>query len=207
MQGLADSDVFREAIGGDSGAWRSLLGTYRPLLRLVAARHARRMVSHRYDESDVVQVTVAEALRSFRGFQGGTKEELAAWLETILENNLVRMWRTHAAARRDYRRETSREQSSSALSFVWNTSQREDPAQNLLRGEVALLLAQSLELLPDQYRVALEMRFVDGKRIRDVAAQLDTSVGTVAGRLRRGLQMLRELLPAEMQELMMDGRQ
>jgi RNA polymerase sigma-70 factor (ECF subfamily) len=205
MLGLPDSDVFREALQGDSSAIRSLLGGYRPLLRLVAARHARKVVSYRFDESDVVQVTLVEAFQGFEGFRGESKAELTAWLERILERSLVRIWRRHAATRRDYRREIATDPRASGLSFAWGVDHQDDPAQNLIRGEVAVLLAQALEKLPEEYRVTLELRFIDGQRIRDVAEQLDASVGVIAGRLRRGLEMLRELLPSELQDLMREG--
>ncbi|WP_158262556.1 MULTISPECIES: RNA polymerase sigma factor [Pirellulaceae] len=205
MVASPNSDVFHEAMTGDSGAWRALVGRYRPLLRLVAARHARRMVSNRYDESDVVQMTCVEALRGFHGFQGESREELEAWLENILEDNIVRMWRNHSASPRDFRREVDADEHTGGLSFVWNTRAGQDPARHLVRGEVAIMLAQALEKLPDEYRATLEMRFIDGRLMKEVAAELDTTVAVVAGRLRRGLKTLRELFPAELQELMEGG--
>lgn len=199
------SDVFQQAIAGDSGAWRDLLAGYRPLLRLVAARHARKMVSHRFDESDVVQMTCIEALRDYQGFLGESREDLEVWLEGILKDNVVRLWRNHAAATRDYRREVVNDEQASGLSFVWNTRIGHDPARNLVRGEVALMLAQALDKLPDEYRTTLEMRFIDGRLMREIAEELDTTVAAVAGRLRRGLKTLHELFPAELRELMEDG--
>ena len=205
MHLLPESDVFREAMSGDSSARRELLGKYRPLLRLIAARHARRVVSHRFDESDVVQLTFAEALRTFPSFRGASREELAAWLQSILENNLVRLWRNNAAAKRDYRREFARGDRADDLSFAWCAAPTDSPARNLLRGEIALLLAQALEHLPHEYRVAVEQRFIDGRRMREIAEQLETSVGVVAGRLRRGLELLRDRLPDELQEFLEGG--
>lgn len=207
MLDLPDSDVFRDAMQGESSARRSLLGGYRPLLRLVAARHARKVVNCRFDESDVVQVTLIEAFRGFEGFRGDSRKELTAWLERILERSLVRMWRKHATTRRDYRREVATDSRTSGLSFVWGADDLQDPAQSLIRGEMAVLLAQALEQLPEDYRVVLESRFIDGRRIRDVAEQLGVSVGVVAGRLRRGLEMLRELLPSELQSMMGEGNE
>lgn len=205
MQASPGSEVIRRAIDGESEAWRTILEKYRPLLRLIAARYARRIVSHRFDESDVVQITCVEVLRSYRGFRGKSQAELEGWLESILQNNVVRLWRNHSAATRDYRREVVRDETSSGLSFLWNTNDKQDPARNLVHGEVALLLAQALEQLPDEYRTALELRFIDGKKIRDVAEHLDTTIGVVAGRLRRGLECLRDLLPEELRDLISWG--
>ncbi|WP_158264856.1 sigma-70 family RNA polymerase sigma factor [Blastopirellula marina] len=205
MQASPDSEVVQRAIEGDSDAWHAVLEKYRPLLRLVAARHARRIVSHRFDESDVVQMTCVEVLRSYQGFRGETQAELEGWLESILHNNVVRLWRNHSAATRDYRREVVRDEANSGLSFLWKANTKQDPARNLVQGEVALLLAQALEQLPDEYRKTLELRFIDGKKIRDVALHLGTTVGVVAGRLRRGLECLRDLLPEELRDLISWG--
>lgn len=206
MGSSPDSEVFKQAIGGDSDAWGTLLGRYRPLLRLVAARYARRVVSHRFDESDVVQMTCTEALRSSEHFRGESREEFEKWLESILQNKLISLWRNHAAAKRDYRREVVTGDQSGDLSFVWSSGAEKDPVSNIIRGEVAILLAQAIEQLPDEYRSTIELRFIDGMRIRDVADQLNVSVGVVAGRLRRGLQILRKSLPKELGELTEVGR-
>lgn len=88
---------------------------------------------------------------------------------------------------------------------TWCAAPTDSPARNLLRGEIALLLAQALEQLPHEYRVAVEQRFIDGRRMREIAEQLETSVGVVAGRLRRGLELLRDRLPDELQEFLEGG--
>ena len=59
-------------------------------------------------------------------------------------------------------------------------------------------VAASLEQLPQQYRTAIELRYVDGLKLREIAELMDTSVGAVAGYLRRGVETMNELLPASL---------
>ena len=69
------------------------------------------------------------------------------------------------------------------------------PASRVINGETALLVATALEQLPTDYRKALELRFIHGLKIREIAQQLETTLGCVAGLLRRGVQLLYEQLP------------
>lgn len=194
--------ILQQAITGDSTARRALVGKYRPLVRLIAARHARRLMGRRYDESDLVQITCLEAYRGFAGFNGATLAEFQSWLESILERQLVRLWRKNTAQKRDIRREASWEMDRSGLSFVWGGGSDQDPAQDLISGEVAVILAAALDQLPPEYRQVLEMRFIDQLKIRSIAERLEVSTGVVAGRLRRGLEELQQLLPDQISALL-----
>jgi len=192
--------ILRRAVAGDSQARRDLLNRFRPLMRLVAARHARRVLSHRFDESDLVQITCLEAFKSFKQFAGGSMVEFQSWLEAILERQMLGQWRRHTAQKRDFRRESRDDELDTRLSFVWAGGR--SPAEELISGEVALILADALERLDADYRVVLEMRFIDQRKIREIAEHLQVSTGVVAGRLRRGLEHLQQLLPVELRELL-----
>ena len=196
--------VLQRALDGDSAARRDLLDKFRPLMRLVAARHTRRVLSHRFDESDVVQLTCLEAFRSFRQFAGNSLHEFQGWLEAILERQLLGQWRQHTAKKRDFRRDLGGTELDAGFSFIWsaNKSQPRSAADELIRGEVAMMVADALERLDTEHRVVLEMRFIDQRKLREIAELLGVSPGVVAGRLRRGLEQLQLLLPEELKELL-----
>lgn len=196
------SEILRLAVAGDRTALSELIGRYRPLVRLIAARHARRVLGQTHDESDVVQMTCLEALTGFDGFRGNTEGEFAAWLEGILERTLLRLWRHSTAQKRDFRRDRAELDSKVQLAFGWARSVQVDPVEQIIAGEMAILLASALEELPSEYRGAIELRFVDGLKLREAAEKLNVSVGTVAGRLRRGIEMLHRHLPSELGELL-----
>lgn len=195
--------VLRRALAGDSEARHDLLNKFRPLMRLVAARHTRRVLSHRFDESDLVQITCLEAIESFKQFAGSSLAEFQGWLEAILKRQLLCQWRRHTAQKRDFRREVGEDELDTSLSFVWAAERSgRSPAEELISGEVAILIAEALQRLDADYRVALELRFIDQRKIREIAEHLQVSTGVVAGRLRRGLDHLQQLLPGELRDLL-----
>ena len=195
--------VLRRALDGDSEARRDLLDRFRPLMRLVAARYARRVLSHRFDESDLVQITCLEAFKGFKQFAGGSLGEFQGWPEAILERQSLGQWRRHTAQKRDFRRENEGQALDAKLSFAWSAGRTgRSPAEELISGEVAIIIASALERLDADHRTVLELRFIEQRKIREMADLLQVSTGTVAGRLRRGLEHLQQLLPDELRELL-----
>ena len=198
MASASLSSVFSRAVGGDRASRDELIGCYRPLLRLVANQHMRRAFSARFDESDVVQLTCIDAIEGFQQFRGRSREEFESWVETILRRKIWELCQQHTAAKRDVRREFLIDAAPSGLSLAWNPNRSGGPVSRILAGEAALLVAAGLEQLPDDYRTAIELRYVDGMKLREIAELMETSVGAVAGYLRRGVDTLNELLPASL---------
>ncbi len=166
----------------------------------------RRRYRGRFDESDVVQVACWEAVQSFRTFRGRTENEFLAWLETILKRSLASLHEHHASQKRDVHRESispvQGQAGDESLSIVWNLIAATDPGpiSKVISGEKALILASALQHLPEDYRHAIELRFLDGRKLNEIADQMDSSVGRVAGLLRRGLEELHRLLPSQLKE-------
>ena len=160
----------------------------------------------RFDESDVVQVACWEAVQSFRTFRGQTEHEFLAWLETILKRSLASLHQHHSTQKRDVNRETisplQGQAGDESLSIVWNliATNNPGPISRVISGEKALILASALQQLPDDYRHAIELRFLDGRKLKEIADEMDSSVGRVAGLLRRGLDELHRLLPSQLKE-------
>ena len=174
----------------------------RPLLRLAARRNFRRRLQSRFDESDVVQLTCMEAVQSYSNFRGETRAELLAWLETILRRQIARLDRHHSAEKRSVDYEHSPDNDASSLSIVWNrvATNASGPPSLVIVGERAIQLAQALQQVAESQRRVIELRFIDGLKLREIAKQLDVTIGQAAGLLRRGLESLHHHLPADMRE-------
>jgi RNA polymerase sigma-70 factor (ECF subfamily) len=69
-----------------------------------------------------------------------------------------------------------------------------DPAEALARLSAADALRQCLEVLDADKRLCILLAFVDGYSHSQIAARLDTPLGTVKAWIRRGLLALRECL-------------
>ena len=198
MASSLKSSVIFKAVAGDDAAQEQLLFYCRPLIRVAARRHLDKFLLRRFDESDIVQMTCMDAHAALPSFRGRSYPELLCWLQTILDRNLWRIREEHLGTKRDVRREVIIDDGLSGLSFIWTTAGGADssPSSKLILGETALHVAAALEQLPDEFRSVIEMRFLDGMKLADIAAHLQVTLGCVAGRLRRGLAMLHEHLPA-----------
>jgi RNA polymerase sigma-70 factor, ECF subfamily len=75
------------------------------------------------------------------------------------------------------------------------------PMSGVFRGEAALHLAAALEELPADQRTAVEMRYIGQQSLQAIADEMERTVGSVAGLIRRGVAGLHSMLPAEFGEL------
>jgi RNA polymerase sigma-70 factor (ECF subfamily) len=188
---------------GDASAQEQLLVKYRPYLRLLAWRRLPKFVNQRTDGSDVVQQTLVDAFRGLPEFRGATETEFTAWMLRLLERNLLQIARDNTAEKRDVRREAHDRNGESSAQLTWHSlgASGSSPHVRVLRGEAALHLAQALDQLPAEQRAAVEMRYLDQQPLRAIAETMQRSVNSVAGLIRRGVEALESLLPAELGEL------
>jgi RNA polymerase sigma-70 factor (ECF subfamily) len=173
------------------------LERYRTYLRLLARAHLRSQLRGRLDDSDVVQQTLLEAHRHAGQYRGTTSGELAAWLRQILARQLANALRDETRQRRDVRRQRSLEEAveqSSARLEQWLAAEQSSPSQHVERDEQLLRLAGALPELPEGQREAVEMRYLHGLSLQEIAEQLGRTPEAVAGLLHRGLEALRRRL-------------
>jgi RNA polymerase sigma-70 factor (ECF subfamily) len=176
------------------------LERYRDYLSLLARTLLRSELRGRLGGSDVVQQTLLEAHRHAPQFRGGTSGELAAWLRQILVRQLANVARDATRDRRDIRREQSLErmaEESSARLDAWLADCGGSPSGLAQRDEQMLRLAVALASLGEHRREIVEMRYLQGLTLREIAEKTGRTPGAVAGLLRRGLEELRDRLEGE----------
>ncbi len=168
------------------------LEQYRDYLRLLARLRLDPRLRGLIDPSDIVQQTLLKAHENLGGFRGKTDAELQAWLRAILAQELA------LAARKGGRRpgrmhslESLLEQSSARLEAIL-ASEQSSPSEAHMRSERLIELAGAMENLPDDQRTALELRYLGGLSVAQVAARMSRSTVSVTGLLYRGTKALRE---------------
>ena len=152
---------------------------------------ALRMTRNSADAEDLVQETFLKAYRSFAGFQEGTN--LRAWLFRILTNTYINVYR--AKQRRPietdlddvedlymYRRIGALQSSSRSA---------EDQMFDLFTDDE---VKQSLEELPENFRLPVLLADVEGFAYKEIAEMLDIPIGTVMSRLHRGRKAMQKRL-------------
>ena len=155
-------------------------------------RTARRILHNEEDARDAVQDALLLAVRSIDGFRGGAC--LSSWLHRIAINAAL----TKLRARRRVR---ERPIEDLLPGFRPDGEHREpihpwvDPGNATLeRQELQDLVRATIALLPEDYRIVLSLRDLEGLNTRETAELLGTSVDTVKTRLHRARQALRTLL-------------
>src|SRR5262249_52359064 len=121
--------------------------------------------------------------------------ERAAWLRAILANTLTDTLRRVVRDKTVFGRslEAGLEESSSRLEALL-ADNRSPPEQQAERNEQLRRLAGALSHLPEEQRLALELRHLRGWPVAAISRHMGRSSASVAGLLRRGLIRLRELL-------------
>lgn len=173
----------------------SWLVRFRPWLTLVARTQIDQGFQGKFDASDIVQQTLIEAWRSAAQFRGQTEGERIAWLRQILAHVLAHEVRRFGGTlKRDvgheFSLEKSIEQSSQRLDGIL-VSAMTSPSQRVAREEQQLLLAETLERLPADYREVLVLRHLEGLSHDEIAQRMGRSPGAVRMLWMRALEELK----------------
>jgi RNA polymerase sigma-70 factor (ECF subfamily) len=186
------------ARAGERDALGQLLELYHGYLVLLARVQVSRRLQGKIDAADIVQETFLKAYRHFAQFRGTTEPELLAWLRQVLANtiaNLVRHY--HGTQRRNLglERQLAAELGGSSQALDQALLARQStPSQRAARREQAVLLAEALERLPDDYREAVILRHLEGLSFPEVARRMGRTVDSVKKLWARGLGQLRDRL-------------
>jgi RNA polymerase sigma-70 factor (ECF subfamily) len=200
MNRLPDSSpeqLLHLARGGDGPALGQLLELYRGYLELLARLQIGRRLQGKVDDADLVQETFLQAHERFAQFQGESEGELISWLRHILASRLEKLIRHYCGTqRRDVRleRELAAElNQSSRLLDQGLVASGSSPSQGAARREQAVLLANSLRQLPDDYREVLILHHLQGLSMPEVARRLGRTLDSLKNVWLRGLARLRHL--------------
>lgn len=198
------AELIRAARAGDAAALQSLLECSREFVRLMLRCRCRGQLRARLDSSDLVQETMLRAAQNIAQFEGSQEEEWRAWLSRIGEREVVHQLRHHIGAAK---RAASRERplpnadpssiTGSQRLDRWLAKTQSSPSAAAMRKERALLLAEALARLPEDYREVLILRNLEGHDFAEIAERLGRKSGAVRVLWVRALKKLRELLEAD----------
>jgi RNA polymerase sigma-70 factor (ECF subfamily) len=184
-------------MSGNADALAGRLERFRAYLQLLARLHLDPRLKGKVDLSGVVQQTLWEGQRALGPSPPLDDAQLAALLRRLLANNLADEVRKCYADKRDVERERSLDaalEASSARLEVFLAADQSSPEQRAGRNEELVRLAAALERLPEVQRQAVELHYLRGWRLEEIAHHLGRGKSAVAGLLYRGLGKLREYL-------------
>jgi RNA polymerase sigma-70 factor (ECF subfamily) len=189
--------LLEHAIHGDDAALGRLLELYRNYLRLVARSLISAALRVKLEPSDLVQETFLKAHREFTQFAGRSEPELVAWLRQILVRSLANQVKHHRRQVRDHQRQESLEAHLDRSSLMIQqalASSIGSPSEHASRREQAVLLADALNRLPDDYREVFIQRTLEHIPFETIAAHMGRSVGAVRMLWTRAVKRLTQML-------------
>jgi RNA polymerase sigma-70 factor, ECF subfamily len=146
---------------------------------------ARWMTRNATDAEDVAQEAMLRAFRFFDTFHG---EDGRVWLMTIVRNTYLtwirRQMPQQNSAEFDERVHTDIE---AALT----------PESEFLRQATSEQVRRGIEQLPPEYREVILMRELEQMSYNEIAAVMQSPLGTVMSRISRARSMLRQLIAGE----------
>jgi RNA polymerase sigma factor (sigma-70 family) len=145
-------------------------------------RHALWLSRNHAEAEDIVQETIAKALRAFSSFQAGTN--FKAWVFRILHNAFLTSRTAIATSRTVYLEDQA------DLLDVADTSPT--PEDHLLRLDNQAALTEALERLHPQLREVLLLCEVEELKYKEISMILDIPIGTVMSRISRARRTLHQ---------------
>lgn len=157
----------------------------------VAYRVALNLTRNPDDAMDLVQDATVQAFRAFESFQQGTN--FKAWFLKILTNKFLK-------ARAKNRAETVPIEDAEDV-FLFKRAKEagllgnsDDPARIVLNGLEVEAVQDAMDKLPEEFRTAAVMYFLNDFSYEEIAEVLDVPIGTVRSRLHRGRKLLQKAL-------------
>lgn len=178
-----DRLLLQQAQEGDRRAFEGLIGLHSPKVYNLALGYTGR----HHDAEEIAQTVFVKVWKALPQFRGASA--FSTWLYRLTLN----------ACTDHYRRERKRRGDLSLddpdLAPIRDAAP--SPEEIVIQREEEAILRKALAELPEQHRVILILREMDGLDYQEIAQVLELQVGTVKSRLARARRALREKLLAE----------
>lgn len=181
-----DEHAVARFLAGDVTGFETLVRRHSGMVFTLAARLVGPL-----NAEDIVQETFLRAWRGLAGFRG--ESSLKTWLYSIALNQ-IRARQSSLARLRGLFSE-GRGGDGPDFSLVDNlTDPSLSPEESAALSEERRRLRKAIAALPEEFRVAIVLRDLEGLSYEEVATVLSVPMGTVRSRLARGRALLKETL-------------
>jgi RNA polymerase sigma-70 factor (ECF subfamily) len=186
------------AKAGDGGALGRLLERYRNYMGLLVRIQVGRRLRSKVDNDDLLQEIWLEIHRKIAFFRGTSEREFLTWVRRLIGSILANQVRHYLGTKcRDLRLERSLGEELDSSTRSMNQSlvaSQSTPSQQAVRREQAVLLADALQDLPEDYREVIILRQLEGLSFPDVARRMGRTEDSVKNVWLRALARLRRTL-------------
>jgi len=177
----ADRILVEHAAAGDAEAFNELVIRHRTRIYQLA----RVMTAGDADAEDLVQETFVRAFRTIKRFRHDSS--FATWLHRIAVNVV----KSYLQRRGRYRSRLQRGTTGSDEAPIDTVASREDLESDVAR---RLLIDRALASLPEDLRLLITLRDLQGLEYHEIATLTGLKIGTVASGVFRARRRIRPLL-------------
>lgn len=183
-----DRELVSALLHGQRAAFDRFFADYFPrLYRFVLPR----LEGDPASAEDLCQHVLSRAIRALATYRG--EASLFTWICQIARNELSRHWerRKYEAANVLHIEDDA---DIRAMLESIAAPEHEQPESQRLHSEVARIIHVALDHLPQHYANALELKYIDGLSVQEVAQQLAQTVAATQSVLARARIALRDML-------------
>lgn len=189
--------LIKQARKGDEQSVQRLLVLYHPRLRARLLRQMDPVMRSKIEPEDILQQVYLETFRAIGQFEYQGPDSFLRWMYAILDRKLIDEHRAMRAERRDVRREYKPGAAAGGQTTYIDllarvTAGGSTPSQVVRKEEALGVLTACVATLPDHYREVIQMRFIEGRPVAEVAQRLKRSIGSIHMICHRALKQLRE---------------
>lgn len=173
---ISDQQLVERVQRGDKNAFNLLVQKYQNKVVNLISRYVRNQA----DVADVAQEAFIKAYRALPNFRG--ESAFYTWLYRIAvntaKNHLVAQGRRAPANDVDAEEAEYYDGSDALKEFA-------SPERLVLSDEIQKVVFDTLDTLPEELKMAISLRELDGMSYEDIANVMDCPVGTVRSRIFR----------------------
>lgn len=175
-------------LAGDESAYNVLVRRYGAAM----LNTVRRIVRQEEDAHDCLQDAFIQAFRKLHLFE--RRSSLKTWLHRLAVNSALMKVRARKRKEELALEDWMNEYGDDGHRIEPHRDFSESVETLFLRHSTRALVQQAIDELPDQYRIVLLLRDIEGYDTQEVAVLLETSVGSIKTRLHRARAALKKKL-------------
>ncbi|MDB2386888.1 RNA polymerase sigma factor RpoE [Shewanella sp.] len=173
---ISDQQLVERVQRGDKNAFNLLVQKYQNKVASLISRYVRNQA----DVADVSQEAFIKAYRALPNFRG--ESAFYTWLYRIAVNTA----KNHLAAQG--RRAPANDVDAEEAEYYDGSDALKEfasPERLVLSGEIQQVVFDTLDTLPEELKMAISLRELDGMSYDEIANVMDCPVGTVRSRIFR----------------------
>jgi RNA polymerase sigma-70 factor (ECF subfamily) len=186
-----DSEIIRNALRGDQGAYRKLMRKYHDAIYMLIYR----MVREKAEVEDLTQEAFIKAFASLGNFNN--EYAFSTWLYKIATNNCIDYIRRKKLQPFSLDRPVDSDQDQYTFEVPDTSFEADKP---IIERQRAKFLEEAIDALPEKYRRVIILRHKEERDYREIAKMLHLPLGTVKAHLFRARELLKKYLRNKIQQ-------